>query len=77
MHKLFKIGIAAIGLTVLGAPAAEASAHNGQIVFGKEDTQDGGHIFTANPDGTHEHSCLPIPPTAPTGHPTEPRSPSA
>jgi Tol biopolymer transport system component len=69
MHKLFKIGIAAIGLTVLGAPAAEASAHNGQIVFGKEDTQDGGHIFTANPDGTHEHQLLADPADCPNWSP--------
>ena len=70
MHKLFKIGILAIGLAALGAPAAQATAPtNGQIVFGREDTQDGGHIFTANPDGTHEHQLLADPADCPNWSP--------
>jgi Tol biopolymer transport system component len=60
MHKFFTSLTLIIGLAALGAPAAQATApnQNGQIVFGKEDTPDGGHIFTANPDGTHEHQLL-------------------
>ena len=60
MHKLFTVGILAIGLAALGAPAALATAplQNGQISFGKEDMPDSGHIYTANPDGTHEHQLL-------------------
>jgi Tol biopolymer transport system component len=70
MRRLFKIGILALGLAALGAPAARASAPtNGQIVFGKEDTQDGGHIFTANPDGTHEHQLLGDPADCPSWSP--------
>ena len=42
---------------------------NGQIVFGKEDTPDGGHIFTANPDGTHEHQLLADPADCPNWSP--------
>ena len=69
MHRLFKIGIVAIGLAVLAAPAAEASATNGQIVFGKEDTQDGGHIFMASPSGTHQHQLLADPADCPNWSP--------
>src|SRR6476646_165391 len=60
MHKLARIVLLVIGLAAIGAPAAAATAtpQNGQIVFGKEDTPDGGHIFTANPDGSHEHQLL-------------------
>jgi TolB protein len=60
MHKLITIGILAIGLAAVGVPAALATAplQNGQISFGKEDVPDGGHIYTANPDGTHEHQLL-------------------
>jgi Tol biopolymer transport system component len=47
--------VIAAGLVAVAAPAGASGRVNGQIVFGKEDAPDGDtHVFTINPDGTHE-----------------------
>jgi Tol biopolymer transport system component len=46
-------------VTVGGAAQAKVPGPNGQLVFSRYDpAADESHIFTVNPDGTHEHQLL-------------------
>jgi len=61
MRRLIAL-VTVSGMTVLGLVTgtvpvgATGPGPNGRIVFG---TEEGSHVFTANPDGTHENKLLP------------------
>jgi len=63
MHKLTVGSLAAIALlSALAATPAVAKPRgvNGQIVFGRDDPSGEHHLFTINPDGSHERQVLPF-----------------
>jgi Tol biopolymer transport system component len=63
MSKFLRTVILVLGLVVLGAPAAQATAspQNGQILFSRYDPAiDDDHAFTANPDGSHQVQLPPL-----------------
>jgi Tol biopolymer transport system component len=54
-------GMTLLGIAVGGPSQAKVSSPNGQILFSRYDpTIDDDHLFTANPDGSHEVQLPPL-----------------